>query len=173
MKGPLSKPRRKLKYIRWARPIPNNLWQTDWKYVNWLGKWPIAHLDDHSRFVVGAGLHDDATAENALQVLREALRRYGTPRQILTNNGTQFVLARGEASTFTEALKEMGIEHIVSSRGKPTTLGKIERWFHTYDEELRRYKNLEDAVKFYNVIRIHQSLGYRTPLEVYQRSQMS
>lgn len=74
---------------------------------------------------------------------------------------------------FTEALKEMGIEHITSSIAKPTTLGKIERWFHTYDEELRRYRSLEDAVRFYNVIRIHHSLGYKTPIEVYQQSQMS
>jgi len=36
-----------------------------------------------------------------------------------------------------------------------------------------RYRSLEDAVRFYNVIRIHQSLGYKTPIEVYQQSQMS
>jgi transposase InsO family protein len=46
----------------------------------------------------------------------------------------------------------MGIEHITSGIRKPTTLGKIERWFHTYDEELSRYRSLEDAVRFYNVI---------------------
>jgi len=170
---PLSKPRKRLRYIRWEREAPNDLWQTDWKYVPWLNGWLIAYLDDHSRMVVGAGLYDEATTENALMTLREAVRRYGTPRQILTDNGTQFVAARGEESSFTEALREMGIEHITSSIGKPTTLGKIERWFHTYDEELRRYGSLEDAVRFYNVIRIHQSLGYRTPIEVYQQSQMS
>jgi transposase InsO family protein len=64
----------------------------------------------------------------------------------------------------------MVIEHITSGIRK---LGKIERWFHTYEEELSRYRSLEDAVRFYNVIRIHQSLGYRTPIEVYQKSQMS
>jgi len=130
-------------------------------------------LDDHSRLIVGAGLFDQATAENALEVLKEAVRRYGTPRQVLTDNGTQFIPARGEESSFTRALKEMGIEHITSGMRKPTTLGKIERWFHTYDEELRRYRSLEDAIRFYNVIRIHQSLWYRTPIEVYQKSQMS
>jgi transposase InsO family protein len=53
--------------------------------------------------------------------LKQAVRRYGT----------QFVAARGEESSFTRALKEMGIEHITSGIRKPTTLGKIERWFHT------------------------------------------
>jgi len=170
---PLSKPRKRLRYIRWERENPNDLWQTDWKHVPWMNKWLIAYLDDHSRMVVAAGLYDEATAENALATLKEAVMRYGTPRQILTDNGTQFVAARGEESSFTKALREMGIEHITSSIGKPTTLGKIERWFHTYEEELRRYRRLEDAVRFYNVIRIHQSLGYRTPIEVYQKSQMS
>ena len=170
---PLSKQRKRLKYIRWERDKANDLWQTDWKWVPWLGKWLIAYLDDHSRLVVGAGLFDQAIAENALDVLREAVRRYGTPKQVLTDNGTQFVAARGEESSFTRALKEMGIEHITSGVRKPTTLGKIERWFHIYEEELSRYRSLEDAIRFYNVIRIHQSLGYRTPIEVYQKSQMS
>ena len=79
-----------------------------------------------------------------------------TPKQVLIDNGTQVVAARGEESSFTKALEEMGIEHITSSIGKPTTLGKIERWFHTYDdEELRRFKNLEDAVRSYNVIGVN------------------
>jgi len=67
----------------------------------------------------------------------------------------------------------MGIEHITSGMRKPTTLGKIERWFHTYEEELSMYRSLEAAVRFYNDIRTHNSLGYRTPIEVYQKSQMS
>ena len=67
----------------------------------------------------------------------------------------------------------MSIEHIASEIRKPTTLYKIERWLHTYEEELRRDRSLEDAARFYNVIRIHQSLGYRTPIEVYQKPQMS
>jgi len=170
---PLSRPRRRLRYIRWERDKANDLWQTDWKWVPWLGRWIIAFLDDHSRLIVGAGLYDQATADNALEVLREAVRRYGTPRQILTDNGTQFIPAKGEESSFTKALREMGIEHITSAIRKPTTLGKVERWFFTYKEELSRYRSLEEAVRFYNVIRIHQSLGYRTPIEVYQKSQMS
>jgi transposase InsO family protein len=170
---PLSEPRKRLRYIRWERPIPNDLWQADWKWVPWLGKWLIAFLDDHSRFVAGAGLYDGATAENALEVLKEAVRRYGTPRQVLTDNRTQFIPSRGEESSFTRALKDMGLEHITSGIHKPTTLGKVERWFFTYKEELSRYRSLEDAVRFYNVIKIHQSLGYRTPIEVYQKSQMS
>ena len=91
----------------------------------------------------------------------------------MTDNGTQFIPARGEESSFTRALKEMEIEYITPGIRKPTTLGKIERCFHAYEEELSRYRSLEDAIRFYNVIRIHQSLWYRTPIEVYQKSQMS
>jgi hypothetical protein len=46
----------------------------------------------------------------------------------------------------------MSIEHIASEIRKPTTLCKIERWLHTYEEELRRDRSLEDAARFYNVI---------------------
>jgi transposase InsO family protein len=82
--------------------------------------------------------YDQATTENALEVLREAVRGYGTLKQVPTDNGTQFIPARGEESTFTVALKEMGIEHITSGIRKPTTLVKVERWFYTYEEELSR-----------------------------------
>ncbi|MGQ9515159.1 MAG: hypothetical protein ACUVTL_08965 [Thermoproteota archaeon] len=74
---PLRKPRKRL---RWEREKPNDLWQTDWK---WLKKWIIAYLDDQSRLIVGAGLFEEASTENALEVLREVVRRYGTPKQIL------------------------------------------------------------------------------------------
>ncbi|MHB1907790.1 MAG: hypothetical protein ACYCQJ_02825 [Nitrososphaerales archaeon] len=53
----LEKPRSKLKYIRWERDSPNDLWQCDWKYVKESNKWLIAYIDDHSRFVVSSKLY--------------------------------------------------------------------------------------------------------------------
>ena len=42
-----------------------------WFYYN--GKWIIAYLDDASRLITGYGVFENATAENALKVLKEAI----------------------------------------------------------------------------------------------------
>ncbi len=128
---PLEKPRMKLKYVRWERDKPNDLWQCDWKYVKELDKWIIAYIDDHPRLVVAARLYDHTTAENAIECLLQAIRRYGTPKEILTDHGTQFYSARRRESSFTRKLKELGIDHILAGIGKPTTTGKVERLFAT------------------------------------------
>ena len=49
------------------------------------------------------------------------------------------------------------------SIGKPTTLGKIERWHRTYDVERPRFKRHEQFIKYYNNKRVHMSLNYMTP----------
>jgi hypothetical protein len=57
----------------------------------------ISYLDDHSRFITGSLKIWSPTGENAMLLLDRAVRRYGAPRQILTDQGTQFKPAR-EAS---------------------------------------------------------------------------
>ncbi len=37
------------------------------------GKWIIAYLDDASRLITGYGVFDEATSENAIKVLKEAI----------------------------------------------------------------------------------------------------
>jgi hypothetical protein len=58
----------------------------------------------------------------------------------------------------------------MSSIGKPTTLGKIERWYRTYDVERPRFKRHEQYIKYYYNKRVHMSLNYMTPVQVYNRS---
>jgi putative transposase len=168
---PLEKPRRRLKYIRWEREKPNDLWQCDWKYVKELNKWLVAYIDDHSRFILSAGLYDHATAENAIECLLDGIKRYGTlPKEILTDHGTQFYSVRRGESAFDRKLKELGIVHILSGIGKPTTTGKIERFFWTYTLEGCSFNTLEYFIYDYNHIRPHQSLDYATPSERYLKN---
>lgn len=66
----------------------------------------------------------------------------------------------------------MGIKHIVGRAHHPQTNGKIERWFGTYKREFNeRFKNIDEYVEFYNNERPHQRLGYKTPAEVFKKSQ--
>ena len=54
--------------------------------------------------------------------------------------------------------------------GKPTILGKIERWHRIYDVERPRFKIHEQFIKYYNNKRGHMSLNYLTPVQVYNRN---
>ena len=60
---------RKRKWVKYERRHSMSLWHTDWYLIEddrWSGKWLIAYLDDASRFIVGYGIFDEATTENAI-----------------------------------------------------------------------------------------------------------
>jgi transposase InsO family protein len=50
----------------------------------------ISGIDDHSRFCISAKLVPRASARPVCEALVAALRRYGLPEQILTDNGKVF-----------------------------------------------------------------------------------
>jgi transposase InsO family protein len=158
---------------RFQRLRSNDLWQADFKLTD-DDRWLLTYLDDHSRFVPGAGIEHDATTEFALKLFKRCVRKHGLPKQVLTDQGTQFYCVdkedkkRGE-SEFTQTLKELGVHHIVASKRRPTTIGKVERFHRTYEEEAWRYKTLGAFLRYYNYQRIHQALDYQTPAEVYFR----
>ena len=122
----------------------------------------------------GARVECDATTDFALKLFKRCGKRYGFPEQVLTDQGTQFYCAdkegkeRGE-STFTQMLRELGVQHIVASKRRPTTIGKVERFHRTYEEEHKRYKTLGAFHRYYNYERLHQALDYQLPAEVYFR----
>jgi transposase InsO family protein len=168
---PLDKPRKTWGKKRFQREHPNSLWQADFKLAeddNWL----LTYLDDHSRFVPGSEKFYDPTAENALWLLEECLDSYGKPRQILTDRGTQFYPARkrkrGETlSKFTKHCKELGIEHIVASKRRPTTIGKVEAFHKAYVFEAGMFDGLAKFVYYWNYERPHQGINYMYPAELY------
>jgi hypothetical protein len=111
-----------------------------------------------------------------LEVLRTAISSYGTPEEILTDNGTQYVTWRGK-STFARELEKRGIRQVVASPRRPQTLGKIERFWGTLWRECLQtavFLDLADAqrrighfIDHYNFQRTHQSLDGLVPADRY------
>ncbi|MBU0471987.1 MAG: DDE-type integrase/transposase/recombinase [Nanoarchaeota archaeon] len=155
-----------IKYTRYERSKPNELWHTDWSNCPFTGKNIIAFIDDHSRYLIHAEIFEHQTTENTLIAFEKAIRKTTIPAQILTDNGTQFTPARTEAGPFTKWCEERGIKHILGRVHHPQTNGKIERWFGTYKTEFdERFETLDAFLTFYNEIRIHQSLEYKKPID--------
>ncbi|MGE0243509.1 MAG: DDE-type integrase/transposase/recombinase [Nitrososphaeraceae archaeon] len=169
--NPLTKPRKKRKYIRFERKFPNEMWQIDLKVIENEGIWLISIFDDHSRYVLSSIKCMEGTSDRIIYLLKRTIRKYRKPLQILTDHGSQFYNSHSTLqSDFDSFFKEHDIQHVMSGIGKPTTLGKIERWQHTYDVERLRFKRHEQFIKYYNIKRVHMSLNYMTPVQVYNRS---
>lgn len=154
-------------YIRWERKHSNSLWQTDFCWVEKLQCWLCAWLDDHSRFVTVAEYLTEATTDNAIELFEKGAKKYGYPRETLSDRGTQFYANLGETCRFLEYMKNKDVNHIYASVKKPTTCGKLERWWGTHNRERWNFSSLKEFVDYYNYKRPHMSLNWYTPYAIY------
>jgi len=166
------------KVRRFERAKPHQLWQTD--LFTFILKrhnrrvYLVAFMDDHSRFITGYGLHASQSSALVLEVLRAAITSYGTPEEILTDNGSQYVTWRGK-SAFTKELEKRGIRQIVARPRRPQTLGKIERFWGTLWRECVEtavFTDLGDArqriglfIDHYNFQRPHRGVEGLVPAD--------
>jgi transposase InsO family protein len=163
---------------RFERARPNQLWQTD-LFTFMLKRqnrrvYLVAFMDDHSRFILGYGLHASQSGALVLEVLRAAIGSYGPPEEVLTDNGSQYITWRGK-SAFTKELEKQGIRQIVAAPRRPQTLGKIERFWGTLWRECVEsavFLDLADArariglfIDWYNFQRCHRGLEGLVPAD--------
>lgn len=75
------KKRKQRKWVRYERDHSMSMWQGDWKEfdIDESKKWIIAFIDDSSRLITCYGVFDSPTTENAIAVLTQRFREYGTP----------------------------------------------------------------------------------------------
>jgi len=168
---PISAPRKTWGTKRFQRQHCNSLWQADFKLCS-DDYWMISYLDDRSRFITGSVKIWSPTGKNALMLLDRAVRRYGAPKQILTDQGTQFKPARGGISAFEVHCMELGIEHITASVRRPTTCGKIEAFHKAYELESHLFREHWSFIRYYNYTRPHEGIGYLTPAEIYLKQKV-
>jgi transposase InsO family protein len=179
---PKKRRRRREDYKRWERGRSMELWQMDVmggvKLADGTELKLVSGLDDHSRFCVSAFLTCRATARPVCEALALALRRYGVPEQILTDNGKVFSSRFGPRPgevLFDRICRENGIRHLLTAPSSPTTTGKVERFHKTVRADFLRdrvFASIEEAqaeldawVTFYNQERPHQGIGMVPPAE--------
>lgn len=186
---PRSRRRKKSDYKRWQRDAPMALWQLDIVggvlVRNAAGEVVeakvVTGVDDHSRFCVIATVVPRATGRAVCLAFAGALRRYGIPDEVLTDNGKQFTarFGRGGEVLFDRICRDNGIAHRLTAPASPTTTGKVERFHLTLRRELldtgEIYDTIEDAqtaldafVTHYNHERPHQALDMATPANRFQ-----
>nr|WP_245956741.1 IS481 family transposase [Nonomuraea fuscirosea] len=174
--------RRKKVYRRWQREAPMELWQLDIVGGVFLADGRevkvVTGVDDHSRFCVIAKAVVRATGRAVCLAFVEALRAFGAPGEVLTDNGKQFTARFGHGGEvlFDRICRDNAIVHRLTQPRSPTTTGKVERFHQTLRRELLDdagpFEDLEafqaalDAwVEQYNTARPHQSLDMAVPAD--------
>lgn len=172
-----KKPKRSVKGPRFFERVrPNQMWQSD-IYTFRLGgraAYLIGFMDDYSRYITSMEVYRSQTAANVLEVLRKGFGEYGVPKEMLTDNGRQYVNWRG-TTRFEKELKKDRIKHIRSRPHHPMTLGKIDRFWKTIHVEFlsrAQFDSFDEArerlafwIRYYNHRRPHQGIGGLCPAD--------
>ena len=153
----------------------NQVWCADVTYIP-MAKgflYLVVIMDWASRLVLAWRLSNTLGADFCVEALEEALARYGRPEIFNTDQGSQFT-----SEDFTGTLKEHGITISMDGKGRCLDNIFVERLWRSlkYEEVyLHAYATVAEAkagigawLSFYNEERQHQSLGYRTPRQIYQ-----
>jgi transposase InsO family protein len=127
----MARRKRDRKFKRWERAGAMELWQMDVVggvlLVDGREAKVLTGIDDHSRFVVCAGLMLRATSRAVCGHFADAMRAHGVPQEILTDNGKVFTGRFGLRDTevlFDRICRENGIDHLLTAPRSPTTTGK-------------------------------------------------
>jgi putative transposase len=153
---------------------PNQVWSSDLTYL------PMAHgflylmaiLDVASRKVLAWRVSNTMSADFCVEALEEALKKFGPPEIFNTDQGSQFT-----SEEWITTLKGAGVAISMDGKGRWIDNVFIERLWRSVKYEdvyLRAYASGSEArhsltkyFAFYNARRLHESLGYATPDEMY------
>jgi len=152
---------------------PNQVWSTDITYIPMRHgfMYLVAIIDWYSRYVVTWQLSNTLDGRFCLEALDRALAQ-ARPEVFNTDQGAQFT-----ALAFTSRLESAEVRISMDGRGRALDNVFVERlWRSVKYEHVYLYeyalvteleKGLNDYFTFYNRERLHQSLSYQTPAEVY------
>ena len=158
---------KRIKYIHWQRNHPNSLWQIDHTDEQEKGYYTLSVIDDCSRYSLALARVNIASTDVIVHILDEIIKKYGKPREILSDNGSCFG-GKSKHSKFDRWCRRRGIRHIRTAVHSPTTSGKVERLFQTMDKEMEFCNNDSEFFRMrYNHFRPHTSLFNKTPAQVY------
>jgi len=156
---------------------PNHIWGVDITYVRLLGGWMylVAILDWHSRYIVSWELDQTLEIGFVLDCLDRALAK-ATPTINNSDQGSHFT-----SPQFVDRLLSKGVAVSMDGRGRAMdnifterlwrTVKYEEVYTHAYETPREARQSLTRYLTYYNEGRPHQSLGYRTPAEVYFATQ--
>lgn len=158
-----------------AITAPDTVWATDITYIRLPGGFVylVALIDVYSRYIVAWRLSNTMDTAFCLEMLAEGFAR-GKPLILNTDQGSQFT-----CQAWVEAVEQAGVRVSQDGKGRWVDNVTIERFWRTLKHEHLRFvlpetigelrREISGFIRTYNDKRLHQSLGYQTPAELYYR----
>jgi len=152
----------------------NQVWETDITYLKVKGSYIylVAIIDVFSRKVLSKQISNTMDKYFCIETLENAIIKYGKPEILNSDQGSQFT-----SNKFQKLLKDNNIKISMVSKGRATDNIFIERFWRSLKYEeiyLKDYNSMKECKQsvdnyfdFYNSERLHQSLQYATPDEIY------
>ena len=152
----------------------NQVWSTDITYIPMYKGFAylVAVIDWFSRYVLSWEISNTLDVYFCLNALDTALRK-GKPEIFNTDQGSQFT-----SKLYVQKILSQKINLSMDSKGRAFDNIFIERLWRSLKYEdiyLKDYQNMHELDRgiknyfnFYNNQRGHQSLGYKTPVEIYR-----
>jgi putative transposase len=152
---------------------PYEVFGTDITYIRLKGGWLylVAIIDWYSRYVVSWELSDTLEEEFVLKAVRRALA-LGQPDILNSDQGSHFT-----SPQYTELVLGAGVKVSMDGRGRALDNVFTERLWRSLKYEcvyINEFESPKEArrliaeyFEFYNNVRLHQALDYRTPAEVH------
>jgi len=153
---------------------PDMVWASDLTYIRLRGGFVYLTvvMDWYSRYVLSYEISITMDEGFCVSALERAIRLYGRPEIFNTDQGCQYT-----GNAFTGVLKGHDIRISMDGKGRAGDNIMVERLWRTVKYEdiyIKDYETVDELIGglreyfwFYNNERSHQSLGGRTPAEVY------
>jgi putative transposase len=157
----------------------NHVWSTDITYIPMRKGFLYftAVIDWFSRYILTWRLSTSLEAQFCIEALKEALEK-GKPEIFNTDQGCQFT-----SQEFLGVLENHAVKISMDGKGRAFDNIFIERFWRTlkyeevyckdYDSFEEAKTNLDEYLMYYNNNRLHQSLDYRTPKEIFFGSKVT
>lgn len=152
---------------------PDQVWCADVTYVRMLHGflYLVAIMDWYSRYVLAWELSNTLDKQFCLEAMDKALA-ISQPEIFNSDQGSQFT-----SNEFTGRLDAAGVRISMDGRGRVFDNIFIERlwrsvkyeevYLHSYESVRDTRNGLAKYFRLYNTERLHESLGYKTPHEIY------
>ncbi len=153
---------------------PNQVWSTDITYIR-LEKgfvYLAAIIDWNTKKILSWKLSNTMDISLTTSVLNDALFHYPKPEILNTDQGSQYT-----AKAHIDILVKNKINISMDGKGRSIDNICIERFWRSLKYEnvyLNSYKNIKEAragigdyIESYNTQRLHSTIGYETPDDVY------
>lgn len=151
---------------------PNQIWVSDITYFKVKSYWVYLCiiLDLYSRKIVGWRVSRNMSTNLVTATFKVAFQERGQPQNLTfhSDRGKQYM-----SKALTSLFQKYGVKQSFSATARPLDNAVAETFFSTfkreeayrkdYTSEQHFRRSVEEYIRFYNEVRPHQTLNYKTP----------